>query len=266
MKHSSFLSCATLLLATQIQAAKPAPPATPAPATPPAAKVAPAPAVPAPAPVTLNALTSDDKYRFSYAIGLDVAQGIQQLSYDLDMGLLIKGILDGSNKDTTRILMSPDDRKLALEALSLKIQEIRAQKDSIAAAENIAKGKTFLDKNKKVKGVVTTPSGLQYTQLKKGTGASPKTSDQVTVHYAGSLLDGSEFDSSIKRGEPLTFPLANVIKGWQELLPLMKVGEKVKCWIPSSLGYGEQGNPRIPANSVLVFEIELLGIGAPAAK
>lgn len=217
----------------------------------------------APAPTaTAPAFASDEKLRLSYALGLDVAQSILQIDYPVDMGMLVKGLLDASSKDTSKILLTEDQRRATLEALSMKIMENRARKDSIAAVENKAKAADFLAKNKKAKGVVSTKSGLQYSYIKKGTGAQAKATDKVTVHYTGTLLDGTEFDSSVKRGEPVTFPLGNVIKGWQEMVALMKVGDKVKCWIPSELGYGDQGNARIPANSTLVFEIELLGTAA----
>lgn len=256
------------------QAAPAAKPAAAAPATAPKAassssvavsssSVAAAPAVaPAAATPAAPAFASDDKLRLSYALGLDVAQSILQIDYPVDMGMLVKGLLDASSKDTTKILLTEDQRRATLEALSMKIMENRARKDSIAAVENKAKAADFLAKNKKAKGVVTTKSGLQYSYIKKGTGAQAKATDKVTVHYTGTLLDGTEFDSSVKRGEPVTFPLGNVIKGWQEMVALMKVGDKVKCWIPSELGYGDQGNARIPANSTLVFEIELLGTAA----
>lgn len=218
-------------------------------------------AVPAPT-AAAPAFASDEKLRLSYALGLDVAQSILQIDYPVDMGMLVKGLLDASSKDTSKILLTEEQRRATLEALSMKIMENRTRKDSIAAVENKAKAADFLAKNKKAKGVVSTKSGLQYSYIKKGTGAQAKATDKVTVHYTGTLLDGTEFDSSVKRGEPVTFPLGNVIKGWQEMVALMKVGDKVKCWIPSELGYGDQGNARIPANSTLVFEIELLGTAA----
>ena len=126
--------------------------------------------------------------------------------------------------------------------------------------KNKKDGEMFLAENKKKKGVITTASGLQYIVLTKGTGLSPKIDDKVKVHYSGTLLDGTEFDSSYKRGEPVTFPLNGVITGWGEALQLMKVGGKNRLFIPSELAYGEQGSGPISPDSVLIFEVELLGI------
>lgn len=130
-----------------------------------------------------------------------------------------------------------------------------------AGEDNLAKGKAFLEANKSKEGIKTTASGLQYKIITEGTGAIPKATDKVKVHYKGTLIDGTEFDSSYKRGTPLEFPLNAVIKGWAEGLQLMKVGSKAELYIPSELGYGEQGaGSQIGPNSVLVFEVELLNI------
>ena len=127
--------------------------------------------------------------------------------------------------------------------------------------ENKEVGEKYLAENKKKDGVVTLPSGLQYEVLKEGSGASPKASDTVTVHYRGTLIDGTEFDSSLKRNEPASFPLNGVIPGWTEGLQKMKVGGKNRLVVPSDLAYGPQGRPGIPPNAVLIFEVELLKIG-----
>lgn len=119
---------------------------------------------------------------------------------------------------------------------------------------------SFLAQNAKREGVVTTDSGLQYEMLRDGSGPKPSVLDTVTVHYKGTLVDGSVFDSSYDRGEPATFPLMNVVPGWRQGIPLMSVGSKYKLYIPSELGYGPSAKPGIPANSVLIFEVELLGI------
>ena len=125
-------------------------------------------------------------------------------------------------------------------------------------------GLAFLAKNKTAEGVVVTESGLQYKVITEGKGESPNDSSTVSVHYTGKLLDGSEFDSSVKRGQPAEFPVRAVIPGWTELLKLMKTGEKVVAWIPSELAYGTYGRPPlIPGNSVLEFEVELLSVNAP---
>jgi FKBP-type peptidyl-prolyl cis-trans isomerase len=148
---------------------------------------------------------------------------------------------------------------------------MNAQKGAMAKQDeegkaNIEKGKKYLDENKAKPGVKTTDSGLQYEVLTEGKGKAPKATDIVQVHYKGTLIDGTEFDSSYKRGEPAEFPLNGVIKGWTEGLQLMKVGGKNRFVIPSDLAYGPSGNSSIPGNSVLVFEVELLKVGADDKK
>jgi len=209
-------------------------------------------------PAKIDSLAAKEQYRFSYSIGADIGKSVKQIGYTLDGDLLAQGLLDAlQGKDS--LVMNSEAQMKALQEFQTTLMKAKATKDSLEAAQNSAKAKAFLDKNKKVKGVVTTTSGVQYSYIKKGTGPSPKPTDIVNAHYVGTLLDGTEFDNSIKRGEPISFPLDRVIKGWQELLPLLKTGDKVKCWIPPELGYGDQGNQTIPANSLLIFEIELLG-------
>ena len=142
------------------------------------------------------------------------------------------------------------------------LQVKRMAEAQAKAKTNLAEGEAFLAANTKKPEVKTTQSGLQYQVLSEGKGAKPKASDTVRVHYAGTLLDGKTFDSSIERGEPVEFPLDQVVPGWQEGIQLMAVGSKYKFWIPSKLGYGEQGTPGGPIgpNAVLVFEVELLDI------
>ena len=133
---------------------------------------------------------------------------------------------------------------------------LQAKRDSIAAV-TLEQGKKFLEENAKKDGVVTLPSGIQYIVLEDSKGKKPTIDDQVECDYVGTLIDGTEFDSSIKRGQPATFPLANVIKGWQEVIPMMSVGSKWKIFIPAELAYGTQDRPGIPGNSVLIFEVKL---------
>lgn len=247
------------------EASKPAASAAkPAEASKPAAQSAAV--TPAVAPAPAPAKFASDAEKYSYAIGLDVGESLKRVELSLDLFQVFKGIDDMVIKDSSKILLTGDERREVINELMVQIQKAAAVKDSLAALENEKKAKDFLDKNKKAKGVTTTKSGLQYTYLAKGKGkgVSPKATDDVTAHYVGTLLDGTEFDNSIKRGQPATFGLSNVIQGWQEVLPLMKVGDKVKCWIPPQLGYGSRGNSKIPANSLLVFEIELIAV--PSAE
>ena len=148
-----------------------------------------------------------------------------------------------------------------------KNKEIAYAKEVQAlAASNAAEGKQFLLQNGKKSGVKTTASGLQYQVLTQGSGKSPKATDKVKVHYEGRLIDGTIFDSSYKRGEPVTFPLNQVIKGWTEGLQLMKEGGKYRLFVPANLGYGEAGNADIEPNSVLIFDIELLQVNPPVTQ
>jgi len=224
-----------------------------------------------------KAALETSKGRHSYAIGADVGKSVKRqmgaMEIELDYTLILQGIKD--QLDTTKpALMNDSESTAALHELILEMQKIYAKKDSIAkvqdsiareqaAAENAIKQAAFLEKNKTEAGVITTESGLQYTTLAEGKGKSPKPGDTVGVHYTGSLLDGTEFDSSVKRNQPLYVPMSegSLIKGWLEVLGLMKKGQKVKVWIPSSLAYGEKGGgPVIPGNSLLIFEMELLDV------
>ncbi len=192
----------------------------------------------------------------SYGIGLNMGKSLAQEGMDdLDSKAVAQGIEDAIGKKEQRL----KDEEL-IEAFAF-LQK-RAEERLATINEEAAKaGKAFLEENAKREGVVTTESGLQYEVLTKAEGAQPKATDVVTVHYEGKLTDGSVFDSSIERGSPIDLPVSGVIPGWVEGLQLMHVGEKYKLYIPSELAYGERSpSPAIPANSVLVFELELLGI------
>ncbi len=192
----------------------------------------------------------------SYGIGLNMGRSLAQEGMnDLDSKAVALGIEDAVAKKQQRLT----DEQL-MEAFSF-LQKRAEERMTALADQNAKAGKKFLEENGKREGVVTTASGLQYEVLKKADGPQPTADDVVSVHYEGKLVDGSVFDSSIKRGAPIDLPVSGVIPGWVEALQLMHVGEKFKLYIPSELAYGAQSpSPMIPANSVLVFELELLGI------
>ena len=197
----------------------------------------------------------------SYGIGLNMGKSLAQEGIDdLDSKAVAQGIEDAIGKKEQQL---KDEELVEAFAYLQKRAEERMAKMS---EESAKAGKTFLADNGKREGVTTTASGLQYEVLKKADGAQPKASDVVTVHYEGKLTDGKVFDSSVERGSPIDLPVSGVIPGWVEGLQLMHVGEKYKLYIPSELAYGAQSpSPAIPANSVLVFELELLAIKDPAA-
>ena len=202
-----------------------------------------------------NALTNETS-RASYAIGLSVGHNLKQQGLDLDpnwVSLAVKDVLGGGKE-----LMTEAEVKETFQVLRAKQQTKQAEQ----AVNNRTLGSAFLAANKNNPGVQTLPDGLQYLVLTNGTGPKPGPSDMVTVHYRGQLLDGTEFDSSYKRGQPAQFPVNGVIAGWTEALQQMSVGSKWKLFIPSELAYGEKGRPGIPPNSVLNFEVELLAIKA----
>lgn len=200
----------------------------------------------------------------SYAIGQNIAMQLKSL--DLNMDLVTKSILDGSQGKS---VLTQDELMRVLSAFSAKMQakqaEMQKQQEeakTVSAAKNKEEGEKFLAENKTKEGVKVTPSGLQYKVLKLGTGTvSPKDTNVVKVHYAGRLLNGQEFDSSIKRGEPSQFPLNGVIKGWTEGVQLMHVGDKFEFYIPSDLAYGDNGAGQIIGpGATLIFEVELIDI------
>ena len=212
-----------------------------------------------------------EKDKVSYALGADFGtqahfQLVQRDSVDLDLAVFLQAFTERYKEDSAKFLMNDSLIYATLNEFSQKLQQQKLEKDSIASLKNVEEEQAFLAKNKTAEGVITTASGLQYKVLAEGKGETPNDSSIVSVHYVGSLLNGNEFDSSIKRGQPAEFPVGAVIPGWTELLKFMKVGEKVQAWIPSALGYGPRGRqPMIPGNSLLVFEVELLGVKAPAA-
>ena len=200
----------------------------------------------------------DLKSKVSYGLGLGMAKQFKQSGIEVDPQLLAKGLADGLADG--KPLMSEEEIQEALQTYQKELVGKLTAKRAAEGEKNKSEGDKFLAANSKKEGVKTTKSGLQYKVLKEGTGRSPKPSDTVKAHYKGTLIDGTEFDSSYKRGEPTEFPVDGVIKGWTEALQLMKVGSKWQLFIPSALAYGEQGSRAIPPNSTLVFEVELLGI------
>jgi FKBP-type peptidyl-prolyl cis-trans isomerase FklB len=198
----------------------------------------------------------------SYAIGMDMAGSLKKSEIAVDPDILGKAIKDVLTDQ--KPLMTDEEVKTALQSLQKEMQDKQQSKMKVQAEKNKKDGEAFLAENKKKEGVKTTASGLQYQVITAGKGKSPKETDTVTVQYKGTLLDGTEFDSSYKRGEAATFPLNGVIKGWTEALQLMKEGDKWKLFIPSALAYGEagtQGGP-IGPDAALIFEVELVSIKA----
>lgn len=208
-----------------------------------------------------------DKDKISYAIGMDIGRSFKQQNLgtnDVDMVKVRMGIEDILKG--TKPLLSDSQVNVVMMGFQQKMMARQDSVRKVQADSNLKVAQSFLEKNGKDSGVVTLPSGLQYKVITEGTGKKPDSSSTVTVHYTGALADGTEFDSSIKRGQPATFPVVGVIPGWTQALQLMTVGSKWKLFIPPQLGYGPQGaGARIPPNSALVFEVELISIADPAA-
>lgn len=203
----------------------------------------------------------------SYALGLDMANKIKENFDDMDQGLIVQGFKNGM--DSTNLLVESKDINNILRTFFQKkqqermkeIQEEQAKKAEVEFGDNKKAGEEFLAENKTKDGVQTTESGLQYIVLKEGEGEAPTASSRVKVHYHGTLIDGTVFDSSVERGEPTEFGVGQVIKGWTEGLQLMKPGAKYKFFIPQELAYGaQQRGQHIKPLSALVFEVELLEV------
>lgn len=207
-----------------------------------------------------------DQQKLGYVLGFEFGTSLNEIQNEIELEAFIQGLRDNLSKSQT--LMTPEETAKIKDAFMKRRQEEQMTKFKELSEKNKTLETEFLAKNKTDKDVKSTASGLQYKVITEGSGASPKPEDKVTVNYAGALLDGTEFDSSYKRGQPAQFQVGQVIPGWSEALGLMKVGGKYKLFIPSRLAYGERGaGMKIPPNAMLIFDVELLGIGdqKPAA-
>ncbi|MDP2158235.1 MAG: FKBP-type peptidyl-prolyl cis-trans isomerase [Nitrospirota bacterium] len=200
-----------------------------------------------------------DKDKLSYSMGVATGTQMKRQSVDVDVDMFAKGLRDSVSGG--KLQMTEQEIQEALMKFQQEMAAKQAEKTKQLTEINKKEGEAFLAENKKKEGVKTLPSGLQYKVITEGSGNSPKETDTVTTHYRGTLIDGTEFDSSIKRGQPATFAVKGVIKGWTEALQLMKEGSKWQLFIPSELAYGERGaGQQIGPNSALIFEVELISI------
>ena len=199
------------------------------------------------------------KDKVSYAIGVNVGKGMQQQSVDINPDIFAKGLKDAMKG--AKLAMPDEEMRQVMTAFQKEMTEKQAVKMKALAEKNKKEGEAFLAANKKKEGVKTLSSGLQYKVIREGTGQTPKSTDTVTTNYRGTLIDGTEFDSSYRRGQLAKFPVNGVIPGWTEALQLMKVGSKWQLFIPSNLAYGERGAGNIIGpNATLIFDVELISI------
>ncbi len=206
-----------------------------------------------------NSVLKTQKDKVSYALGMNMGLNLHRQSVDVDPAIVEMGLKDGiaGNKP----LLSEEEARAVLTQLQDQMRKQQAEKAQQMGATNKSEGDAFLAANKTKEGVVTLPSGLQYKVLKQGTGPKPVATDTVSCNYRGTLINGKEFDSSYGRGEPTSFPVNGVIKGWTEALQLMPVGSKYQLFIPPDLAYGERGaGADIGPNATLIFEVELISI------
>lgn len=201
--------------------------------------------------------TENDK--INYSVGYRLGGDYKRQEVELKPDILLQGVEDATSGSEP--LISEQEMGMVLKNLANRVKAAEMEKLKIQGAENLTTGAAFLAENSRKEGVTTLPSGLQYRVITAGTGKSPQKSDKVTVHYRGTLIDGTEFDSSYSRNKPATFGVGRVIPGWIEALQLMKEGDKWEIVIPSKLAYGERGaGARIPSNSTLIFEVELISV------
>jgi FKBP-type peptidyl-prolyl cis-trans isomerase FklB len=202
------------------------------------------------------------KEKVSYIIGTDIGNNFKKQGIDIDPDTFLKGIKDalGGNKP----LLNEKETADIMTAYKQEFMAKQAEATKVMGEKNRKEGEAYLAENKKKAGVKVLPSGLQYTVITEGTGKTPKPTDTVVVNYRGTLIDGTEFDSSYKRGQSATFPVNGVIPGWTEALQLMKEGSKWQIFLPSNLAYGERGaGANIGPNAVLIFEVELVAVKEP---
>jgi FKBP-type peptidyl-prolyl cis-trans isomerase FklB len=200
------------------------------------------------------------KDKISYAIGMSVGKNLNRDSISISPDAFLRGVMD-ARLDSAARLMNDGEIQTTMMAFQDSLRKKQEDQARVAGEENMTKGAAFLAENGKKPGVVTLPSGLQYKILTDGKGKTPKAGSTVTTHYRGRLLDGTEFDSSYKRGQPAQFPVGGVIRGWTEALQLMKEGSKWELYVPPDLAYGASGaGGVIPPNATLIFEVELLSV------
>jgi FKBP-type peptidyl-prolyl cis-trans isomerase len=205
------------------------------------------------------AVLKTQKDKVSYGIGMNIGKSLKKDAIDVDADMLVKGLRDSLSGEKT--LMSDEEYRATLTAFQKEMMEKQAEASKAVAEKNKKEGEAFLADNGKKEGVLTLPSGLQYKVIKSGTGKTPKLTDTVETHYRGTLIDGTEFDSSVKRGQTATFPVNGVIPGWTEALQKMKEGDKWQLFVPANLAYGERGAGRdIGPNATLIFEVELIAV------
>jgi len=200
-----------------------------------------------------------DLQKFSYTVGYQLGQNLKRQKLAVDPKIAAEGMRNALSDTPSKL--SPEEMQVSMQTYQKKEQE----KQAMLAKKNLEAGQAFLETNKKKAGVTVLPSGLQYKVISTGSGKQPKSTDTVVAHYRGTLIDGTEFDSSFKRNEPATFPVNGVIKGWQEALALMKEGSKWQIYIPAELAYGAQGaGHAIGPNQALIFDIELITVNTAA--
>ena len=199
------------------------------------------------------------KEKQSYSMGADIGVRLKSQSIEVDADAFIQGMKDALSGG--KMLLTEQEIRETLAAMQKELTEKQAERAKMLGEKNKKEGEAFLAENKKKEGVITLPSGLQYKVIKEGTGKTPGPNDTVVCNYRGTLVDGTEFDSSYKRGEPATFPVKGVIPGWVEVLQLMKEGSKLQVFVPSNLAYGERGaGSAIGPNATLIFEIDLVSV------